>query len=114
MKTSQERSKTLKNNKIQIKVIKTQKIVTIPPLFYKIFLEHTSDLHDCYETFQDIQKILKTIKTNKNNENQSTKVKNTEKQQNSNYGNQNSKNSKHFPSVLQNLPRTYLRPSRLL
>ena len=66
--------------KIQIKAIKTQKIVIIPPLFCKIFLEHTSDLHDCYETFQDIQKILKTIKINKNNEKQSRKVKNTEEQ----------------------------------
>ena len=56
----------MKNNKIQNKAIKTQKIVTIPPLFYKIFLEHTSDLHDCYETFQNTQKFLKTIKIKKN------------------------------------------------
>ena len=67
MKTNQQRSKTLKNNKIQIKAIKTQKILIIPPLFYKIPLDHTPNLPDCYETFQNIKKFLKTIKIKKIN-----------------------------------------------
>ena len=62
IKSNHERSQTLKNNKSQIKTIKTQKIITIPPLFYKIPLDHNSNLRDCYETFQKLQKNQKTIK----------------------------------------------------
>ena len=75
LKSNQERSKTLKNNKIQIKAIKTQKIITIPPLFYKIPLDHTSNLRDCYETFQRLQKNQKTIKNFQRQSKQSTILK---------------------------------------